>query len=90
VPRRQIDAMRLAQALRVYVSGTGREVVHIETVLGFAPNYGLTTMAVLRAVIVLRSCGQIGMSRIDGKLDCVMPNPVLFSSTACICGVADQ
>ena len=47
--------MRLAQALRDYVSGTGRDVVHIETVLDFAPNYGLMTMAMLRAVIVLSS-----------------------------------
>jgi hypothetical protein len=90
VPRRQIDAMRLANALRDHVSDTGKEVIHIENILDFAPNYDLTTMAVLRAVIVLRSYGQIGMSKFDGKLECVMPNPTLFASTAWVGGVADQ
>ncbi|KWA13943.1 hypothetical protein [Burkholderia territorii] len=90
VPRGRIDAMRLAQALRDYVSGTGREVVHIETVLEFAPNYGLTTMAVLRAVIELCFFGHIGMCRINGKLDSVSANPALFSSAVRIRTVADQ
>jgi hypothetical protein len=90
VLRRQIEVMLLAQALCDYVSGTGIEVVDIETVLGFAPNYGLTTMAVLRSVIELRSRGHIGMFKFNGKLESVVPNPALFSSTACVRGVADQ
>ncbi|MDN7642370.1 hypothetical protein [Burkholderia cenocepacia] len=90
VPRRRIDAIRLAQALHDYVSGTGREVVSIGTVLKFARNYGLTTMAVLRAVIVLRSYGQIGTCGINSKLDSVSANPALFWSVMCIRAVADQ
>ncbi|KFG95536.1 hypothetical protein GQ56_0119855 [Burkholderia paludis] len=90
VPRGRIEAMYLAQALHDYVSSTGREVVSIETVLKFARNYGLTTMAVLRAVIVLRSYGQIGTCGINGKLDSVSANPALFWSAMCVRVVADQ
>ena len=85
--RRQIDAMRLAQALRDYVSDSGIEVIHIESVWGIAPNYGLTTMGVLRAVLVLRSYRHIGWCKFDGQLQLISLNPGLFAPLDSTCGV---
>jgi len=90
VPRWQNDAMRLARAMSDNVSGTCREMIHIEDILSFTPNYGLTTMAVLRGVKVLRSFRHIGMSKYDGKLAWIVLNPTFFAMMDCIRSAADE
>ncbi|MDR5855507.1 hypothetical protein P9239_06295 [Caballeronia sp. LZ062] len=90
LPRSHRYAVHLAQALLDHVSGTCKEVIHIESVLDMTPNYGLTTMAVLRAVLVLRSSRMIGMSMHYGKLKLIILNPALFSAATWIRDIAAQ
>ncbi|MFX1695927.1 hypothetical protein [Paraburkholderia sp. A1RO-1] len=90
LPRSHRDAVRLAQALLDHVSGPFEDVIHIESILDMAPNCDLTTMAVLRAVIVLRSSRMIGMTKHYGKLELITLNPALFSAAAWIRHAADQ
>ncbi|WP_028203142.1 hypothetical protein [Paraburkholderia nodosa] len=90
LPRSHRDAVRLAQALLDHESSTCMDVIHIGSILDMAPNYDLTTMAMLRAVIVLRSSRMIGMSKHYGKLQLISMNPALFSAAAWIRDAADQ
>jgi hypothetical protein len=90
LPRSHRDAIRLAQVLLDHMSYACKDAISIGSILDIAPNYDLTTMAVLRAVIVLRSSRMIGMSKPYGKLKLISLNPALFSAAAWIRDAAAQ